>query len=194
MFLGEANQPSRPSTQNRLPDSVLWEAALQRWSCSLVSFGGKIGSPSHCAASCWLSSHRSFGVRIWRRIRCRSSTYAPARTPDIALEGSPIRRYRPFQLCRCDPLRLCQNGGTRNRREKSYAFLVDEAGDCRRIVHFASTFCKKLRRIGALLEILSRCGQRFAKTIDEAPSNSRQWQDAARELRVSVRNVFAGLS
>jgi hypothetical protein len=51
-------------------------------------------------------------------------------------------------------------------------------------VHFASTFCKELRRIGARLEILSPCGQRFAKTIDEAPSNSRQCQDAARKLRV----------
>ena len=82
-------------------------------------------------------------------------------------------------------MRLCQNGGAREIVVENHTLSLSiRSGGCKRIVHFASTFCKKLRRIGALLEILSRCGQRFAKTIDEAPSNSRQWQDATRKLRV----------
>jgi hypothetical protein len=67
------------------------------------------------------------------------------------------------------------------------------SGVSKRIVHFASTFCKELRRIGARLEILSRCGQRFAKTIDEAPSNQRQWQDSPR-ITVGVTVLFLGAS
>jgi hypothetical protein len=47
---------------------------------------------------------------------------------------------------------------------------------------FCQHVLQRVETVGARLEILSRCGQRFAKTIDEAPSNSRQWQDAARAL------------
>jgi len=57
------------------------------------------------------------------------------------------------------------------------------SGGCKRIVHFASTFCKELRRIGAGSRSYPDVGNGSLRPLMR-PSNSRQWQDAAGELSV----------
>src|SRR6516164_9344680 len=87
---GKFNYPG-PRPKAVCPIRSCGESAFQRWSCSLVSFEGKNRfALSYVRPSCWLSSHRSFGVGIWRRTRRQSSRYAPARTPEIALGGRPL--------------------------------------------------------------------------------------------------------
>ena len=48
---------------------------------------------------------------------------------------------------------------------------------------FYGLFCKELKRIGARLEILARVGQKFGRIVDHEPPNSRQWTEAAQQLR-----------
>ena len=163
MFWGKQINHPGPRPKTVCPIWPCGEAAFQRWSCNLVSFGEKkYVRPLIVRPSCWLCSHRSFGVRIWRRIRCRSSTvcsrsnsgYCPLGDPNNDVTG----HFNSATAALCGYVKTAARETVVENHRLSFSL---RSGGCKRIAHFASTFCKELRRIGARLEILSRCGQRL---------------------------------
>ena len=48
----------------------------------------------------------------------------------------------------------------------------------------------ELQRISERLGVLSRCGLKAARTIDQAPPNSRQWAQAVKEAKAIAKECL----
>ena len=78
--------------------------------------------------SCCLSSHRSFGIRIWRRIRCRSSTACFRSNSGYCPGGSPIMTLPAISTLPLRPSAVMSKRRHAKPSWKIIGFLVDEVG------------------------------------------------------------------
>ena len=118
--------------------------------------------------SCWLSSHRSFGVRIWRRIRCRSSTVCFRSNSGYCTWGEPYNEVTGHFNSAAAALCGYVKTAARETVVENHRLSFDEVGRLQTNCAFCQHVLQRVETDRRRLEILSRCGQRFAKTIDEA--------------------------
>ena len=163
MFLGRQINHPGPRPKTVCPIRSCGEAAFQRWSCSLVSFGEKNRfALSLCGQAAGYVPIGPLALESGEEFVAGSSTVCSRSNSGYCPWGSPIMTLPAISTL---PLRaLCgyvKTAALETVVENHRLSFSLRSGGCKRIAHFASTFCKELRRIGARLEILSRCGQRL---------------------------------